>query len=64
MPRILIELFDEDLFLTFTGVFRRELHDKMNARPKTRHVVFDSVTISEIHFTALAILGEIVQDLR
>ena len=64
VPRVLVVLFDEDLFFANAGVFRRELHDKMNAHPKTRHVVLDAVAISEIDFTALAILGDIVQDLR
>lgn len=64
VPQILVVLFDEDLFFANAGVFRRELHEKMSQRPQTRHVVLDAVAISEIDFTALAILSDVVQDLR
>ena len=63
VDHVLAVLFDEDLFFANAGVFRRELHDHLRKYPKTRHVVLDAVAISEIDYTAMATLAQIVRDL-
>ena len=61
--RVLVVLFDEDLFFANAGVFRRELHDLLKQHPHTRHVVVDAVAISEVDFTGLTRLAQVVADL-
>ncbi|MDH2902463.1 MAG: SulP family inorganic anion transporter [Actinomycetota bacterium] len=63
VDHVLALFFDEDLFFANAGVFRRELHDLMRKYPTTRHVVLDAVAISDIDYTALATLSQIVTDL-
>ena len=62
VDHVLALLFDKDLFFANAGVFRRELHDMMRKYPKTRHVVLDAVAISDIDYTALAALSQVVHD--
>jgi MFS superfamily sulfate permease-like transporter len=56
-------LFDNELFFANAGVFRRELHQLMAKYPATKHVVIDAVAISDIDFTGLTMLGQVVGDL-
>jgi anti-anti-sigma factor len=63
VDHVLAVMFDEDLFFANAGVFRRELHEVMQKYPKTRHVVVDAVAISDIDFTGLATLAQIVEDM-
>ena len=63
VDHVLAVLFDEDLFFANAGVFRRELHDLVRKYPKTRHVVLDAVAISEIDYTAMGTLANVVTDL-
>ena len=60
---VLVVVFDEDLFFANAGIFRRELHAAMQGSPATRHVVIDAVAISEIDFTAMATLTQVVHDM-
>lgn len=63
VDHILAVFFDEDLFYANAGVFRRELHDHLKANPKTKHLLLDAVAMSDIDYTALATLSQIVRDL-
>ena len=63
VDHILAVLFDEDIFFANAGVFRRELHDLLVKYPHTKHVVIDAVAISEIDYTGMAMLGQVVEDL-
>ena len=56
-------LFERDLFFANAGVFRRELYGFLKKYPKTKHLVIDSAAISDIDYTALLSLEEIVSDL-
>ncbi len=58
----LVVLFDNDIFFANAGVFRREVHQLMSSRPATRHFVIDAVAISDIDFTGLTILAQVVDD--
>jgi MFS superfamily sulfate permease-like transporter len=63
VDHILVVFFDEDLFYANAGVFRRELHDHMQKNPKSKHVILDAVAMSDIDYTALLALSQIVNDL-
>jgi MFS superfamily sulfate permease-like transporter len=56
-------LFERDLFFANAGVFRRELYDALKRYPKTKHVVIDAAAVSDIDYTSLLSLAEIVSDL-
>jgi MFS superfamily sulfate permease-like transporter len=60
----LVVLFDNDIFFANAGVFRRELHELMVKYPGTKHLVIDAVAISDIDFTGMTILGQVVGDLK
>jgi MFS superfamily sulfate permease-like transporter len=59
----LVVLFDNDIFFANAGVFRRELHQVMAKYPATKHLVIDAVAISDIDFTGMTILSQVVNDL-
>jgi len=63
VDHVLAIMFDEDLFFANAGVFRRELHDVMQKYPTTQHVVIDAVAISDIDFTGIMTLAQIVDDM-
>lgn len=63
VDHVLAVMFDEDLFFANAGVFRRELHTAMQNYPQTRHVVIDAVAITDIDFTGMATLAQIVEDM-
>jgi MFS superfamily sulfate permease-like transporter len=56
-------IFERDLFFANSGVFRRELYDLLKEYPHTKHLVIDAVAISDIDYTSLLSLSEIVSDL-
>jgi MFS superfamily sulfate permease-like transporter len=58
----LVVLFDNDLFFANAGVFRREVHELMATQPATKHFVIDAVAISDIDFTGMTILAQVVED--
>ena len=58
----LVVLFDNDIFFANAGVFRREVHQLMATRPATKHFVIDAVAISDIDFTGMTILSQVVDD--
>jgi MFS superfamily sulfate permease-like transporter len=60
----LVVLFDNDIFFANAGVFRRELHQLMVKYPDTKHLVIDAVAISDVDFTGMTILGQVVGDLK
>ncbi len=63
VDHILAVLFNEELFFANAGVFRREMHDLLAKYPGTKHVIIDAVAITDIDFTGLAALTQVVQDL-
>src|ERR1019366_1207415 len=59
-----VVLFDNDIFFANAGVFRRELHQLMVKYPDTKHLVIDAVAISDIDFTGMTILSQVIGDLK
>jgi MFS superfamily sulfate permease-like transporter len=60
---VLTVLFDNELFFANAGIFRRELHEHLAKYPETKHVVVDAVAITDIDFTGLVMLAQVVGDL-
>ena len=58
----LVVLFDNDLFFANAGVFRREVHQIMSTHPSTKHFVVDAVAVSDIDFTGMTVLAQVVGD--
>ncbi len=63
VDHVLTVFFDEALYFANAGVFRRELHELLAQNPSTKHVVLDAVAMSDIDYTGLQTLTEIVADL-
>jgi len=63
VAKVLAVLFERDLFFANTGVFRRGLYGLLKKYPDTKHLVIDSAAISDIDYTSLLSLSEIVSDL-
>ena len=63
VDHILAVLFDKNLFFANAGVFRRQLHEMIVKYPQTKHVIIDAVAMSDIDFTGLVRLGQVVDDL-
>ncbi len=60
---VLAVLFDEDLYFANASVFRRELYDLLGREPAARHLVIDAAAMSDLDYTGLVVLGEVVADL-
>jgi len=63
VDNILAIFFGEELFFANAGVFRRAMHDHLSKVPETHHVIIDAVAITEIDFTGLTALNQVVDDL-
>jgi MFS superfamily sulfate permease-like transporter len=63
VDHLLVLLFDRELFFANSGIFRRYLHEALQRHPKTRHVIFDAAAMSDLDFTALTMLEQVVSDL-
>ncbi len=63
VPGVLAVLFDETLYFANAGAFRLELHHLLGADGPGRHVVLDAVAMSEIDYSALVMLADVVRDL-
>jgi len=63
VDHILAVLFDKNLFFANAGVFRRQLHEMIVKYPQTKHVIIDAVAMSDIDYTGLVRLGQVVDDL-
>jgi len=63
VDHLLVLLFDRELFFANSGIFRRNLHEALQRHPKTRHVIIDAAAISDLDFTALTMLEQVVADL-
>ena len=63
VDHVLVVFFDEALYFANSGVFRRELHELLAKNPSTKHVVLDAVAMSDVGYTGLLALTEIVTDL-
>jgi MFS superfamily sulfate permease-like transporter len=64
VDHILALMFTKDLFFANAAVFRTLLHGAFVTYPKTRHVILDAVAISEIDYTGLTMLTQVVSDLH
>ena len=60
---VLAVLFDEDLYFANATIFRRELYDLLRREPATHRVVIDAAAMSDLDYTGLVVLGEVVRDL-
>ena len=60
---VLAVFFGGALYFANAGVFRRDLHQLMAKSPKTRHLVIDAVAMSDIDYTGLVTLAQLVDDL-
>jgi MFS superfamily sulfate permease-like transporter len=63
VDHILAVLFGEQLFFANAGIFRREMHDHLAKLPATQHVIVDAVAISDIDYTGMTALAQVVADL-
>jgi MFS superfamily sulfate permease-like transporter len=63
VDHVLALLFERDLFFANAGVFRRELYDLLKKYADTKHIVIDAAAISDVDYTSLLSLSEIVSDL-
>ena len=63
VDHILAVLFGEELFFANAGIFRREMHDHLAKLPATQHVIVDAVAISDIDYTGMTALAQVVADL-
>ena len=63
VPGVLAVLFDESLYFANAGAFRLELHRLLGTDGPDRHVVVDAVAMSEIDYSALVMLADVVRDL-
>jgi MFS superfamily sulfate permease-like transporter len=63
VANVLALLFERDLFFANADVFRRELYDLLKKYPDTKHIVIDAAAISDVDYTSLLSLSEIVSDL-
>jgi SulP family sulfate permease len=63
VDHILAVLFGEELFFANAGIFRRAMHDALATFPETEHVIVDAVAISDIDYTGMAALAQVVADL-
>jgi MFS superfamily sulfate permease-like transporter len=63
VDHILAVLFDKNLFFANADGFRREIHQLMVKYPHTKHVIIDAVAISDIDYTGMVRLAQVVDDL-
>ncbi|NNN01791.1 MAG: SulP family inorganic anion transporter [Acidimicrobiaceae bacterium] len=63
VDHILAVLFDKNLLFANADGFRREIHELLVKYPHTKHLIVDAVAISEIDYTGLVRLGQVVEDL-
>jgi SulP family sulfate permease len=63
VDHLLAILFDETLYFANASVFRREVHELLKRHPDTRHLVIDAVAMSDIDYTGLVALSQVVNDL-
>ena len=62
VDHVLAVLFDKNLYFVNAGVFRRELHELMARYPHTKHVIIDAAAISDIDYTGLVVLAQVIDD--
>jgi MFS superfamily sulfate permease-like transporter len=60
---VLAVIFDNDIFFANAGIFRRETHQLLVTYPSTKHLVIDAVAISDIDYTGMTILSQVVNDM-
>lgn len=63
VDHVMVVLFDQDLFFANATVFRNDLHRMLRAHPKTHGVIIDAVAMSDVDYTGLVMLEEVVRDL-
>ena len=55
--------FGGALYFANAGIFRRNLHALMKNAPGTKHLIVDAVAMSDIDYTGLVTLSQVVGDL-
>jgi MFS superfamily sulfate permease-like transporter len=63
VEHVLAMIFTADIYFANAGVFRRDLHQLMATVPETQHLIIDAAAISNIDYTGLTMLSQVVADL-
>jgi MFS superfamily sulfate permease-like transporter len=63
IDHIVVIFFGGALYFANAGIFRRNLHTLMKNAPGTRHLIVDAVAMSDIDYTGLVTLSQVVGDL-
>ncbi len=63
VDHILAIFFGGALYFANVGVFRRELHALLKKYPATKHLIVDAVAMSDIDYTGLVTMSQVVNDL-
>ena len=63
VDHIVVIFFGGALYFANAGVFRRDLHVFMKNAPGTKHLIVDAVAMSDVDYTGLVTLSQVVADL-
>lgn len=63
VDHVAVIFFGGSLYFANAGVFRRDLHTLMKNAPGTKHLIVDAVAMSDIDYTGLVTLSQVVGDL-
>ena len=63
IDHIVVIFFGGALYFANAGIFRRNLHTLMKNAPGTKHLIVDAVAMSDIDYTGLVTLSQVVGDL-
>ena len=61
---LVVVLFDQEVFFANAGAFRRLLHQVLARHPRTEHLVFDAVAVSDVDYTGSVMLAQVFTDLQ
>ena len=63
IEHVVVIFFGGALYFANAGIFRRDLHTLMKNVPGTTHLIVDAVAMSDIDYTGLVALSQVVGDL-
>jgi SulP family sulfate permease len=63
IDHLIVIFFGGALYFANAGMFRRDLHTLMKNVPGTTHLIVDAVAMSDIDYTGLVALSQVVGDL-
>jgi SulP family sulfate permease len=63
IDHLVVIFFGGALYFANAGIFRRDLHTLMKNVPGTTHLIVDAVAMSDIDYTGLVALSQVVGDL-